>query len=210
MALRKLSSLVFFRVSLCLTFVALSILVLLGLVALQSEGSLNVVAQVFSATKDSATLHEFSQLNSVVPMEEGDVDKIDEMLARYYLTLRYEQVPDTHEMVYRWGRGGPLYLLSTPSVYNGFAGNLEKKIGALPNIVSSIEIKQIKRQDNIFRINFRIYENLPDNQIRLKEKNVVLEFRYLPQRRRFSPIFTNPFGLVFTRVEETDVKSSQN
>lgn len=210
MTLKKLAPRVFFRVSLCLAVLMVSILILLCLSAVQSSGNLHVIAQIFSSTKDSATLHEFSQLNTLAPIEEGDREKMDEMLARYYLSLRYEQVPDVKEMIYRWGRGGPLYLLSLPSVYNAFAGNLEKKLESLPNVVSSIEIRQMRRQDNVFIINFRIYEIQSDNQMRTKEKNAILEFRYVPQRARYTPIFTNPFGLIFVRFEETDVKSLQN
>ena len=210
MALKRLSSLIFFRVSLFWAFLSLVVLVLLSLTALQTEKELQVNAQIFSATKDSATLHEFSQLNTVVPMEVVDREKIDEMLARYYLSIRYEQYPDQNEMIYRWGRGGPLYLLSLPSVYSNFAQDLEKKIESLPNSVSSLEIKRLERTNNRFDVTFRIYEILPDNQVRSKEKNAILEFGYISQRRRFSPFFTNPYGLVFTRFEETDVKSAKN
>ncbi len=208
MALKKLGSLVFFRVSLFLAFLSLVLLVLLALTALQTEKELQVNAQIFSATKDSATLHEFSQLNTFAPMEVVDREKIDEMLARYYLAIRYEQFPDPNEMVYRWGRGGPLYLLSLPSVYSDFAQDLEKKIEGLPNTVSSIEIRKLKRSDNRFDVTFRIHEVFPDGQVRPKEKNAILEFRYISARRRFSPFFTNPYGLIFTRFEETDVKSA--
>ncbi len=210
MALKKLRLLIFFRVSLFCAFLSLSVLVLLSLTALQTEKELQVNAQIFSATKDSATLHEFSQLNTVVPMEVVDREKIDEMLVRYYLSIRYEQYPDPDEMVYRWGRGGPLYLLSLPSVYSDFAQELEKKIEGLPNSVSSIEIKRLERTNNRFDVTFHVYEVLADNQVRFKEKNAILEFGYFSARRRFSPFFTNPYGLVFTRFEEADVKSAKN
>ena len=218
MALKKLNGRFLFHITLFFSFLMLSSLVFLGLVALQAEDGLNVVAQIFTATKDSgAMLHEFSQLHTLsviptdaTPLRRDDTEKIDEMFARYYLSMRYEQIPDEAEMTYRWGIGGPLYLLSLPSVYNDFAGKLEKKISSLPNSVSSVEVQDVNLNGNVFTIIFLIHENLPGNQVRTKRKNAMIEFAYIKSRRRFNPNFTNPFGFTVVRFEETEVKSASN
>lgn len=210
MALKKMGGLVFFRVSLFSALFLLITLVLLSLAAIQTGSELNVRAQFFSTMYGSATLRNFSQLNTLSPMDLGVRDKklIDEMLLRYYLEMRYTQLRDTNEMIYRWGIGGPVYLLSTPKLYNAFAGNLEKKIETLPNSVVTIEIESVERKnyDNTFTVNYLLHENLPDGQVRSKAKNAVLEFRYIPSRIRYSAKFSNPYGLVFIRFEETGRK----
>ena len=218
MALKKMKGRVLFDIGLFFSFLTLSSLVFLGLVALQTEDKLNVVAQIFTTTKDSgAVLHEFSQLHTLTviptdatPLRREDTEKIDEMFARYYLSMRYEQVPDEAEMTYRWGIGGPLYLLSLPSVYNDFAGKLEKKISSLPNSVSSVEVQKVSLDNNVFTIIFLVHENLLGNQVKTKKKNAMIEFAYIKSRRRFSPIFTNPFGFTVVRFEETEVKSTSD
>ena len=237
-AVKKLGTLVFVRISLFSAFSALVFLVLLCLAAVQIEKDLKVVIQVFSVVdleslkrrflkkensasalrefsqqgRYSVVLREFSQLKTFIPIEEANRKEIEEMFVRYYLSLRYEQVPDTKEMVYRWAKGGPLYLLSLPSLYSKFAGNLEKKISALPNLVSVLEIEDIKRTaaGNGFTVIFRIHETFLDGRLRTQRKQASLSFRYFSARRRYSPIFTNPFGLIFTSFEESDVKSEQD
>ena len=47
----------------------------------------------------------------------GDQSKIDEMLLRYYLEMRYTRIPDEEEMKRRWGPGGLVAYLSTSDVY---------------------------------------------------------------------------------------------
>lgn len=237
-ALKELGARVFFRISLFSAFFALILLVLLCLAAVQVEEELNVLAQVFPVVdleslkqkalkgggsasplngggrqeRYSVVLREFSQLKTLTPMEELDRKKIEEMFARYYLALRYEQVPDSNEMAYRWGKGGPLYLLSYPSVYNKFAGDLKDKIEALPNLVSVVEIKEMRRTaaGNGFTVIFRIHETLSDGRQRTLEKQASLNFGYISARRRYSPIFVNPYGLIFTSFEESDVKSASD
>ncbi|MGN0919158.1 MAG: hypothetical protein ACI4OR_00120 [Alphaproteobacteria bacterium] len=206
MAFKDLGSFLVFRISLVASLLLLTTLVLLTLTAVQVGGDLKVLVQFFPTTKDSATLREFSQLNTLSPIEKGDRKLIEEMLVRHYLDMRYEQIPDVREMKYRWGIPGPVYILSNLPVYNEFAADLEKKLENLPDTITTIEIEEIKAQDNRFQVNFRILENMPGGQVRVREKNAVLEFRYATGRPRWDPKLINPYGLIFVRFEERDRK----
>lgn len=210
MAFKDLGSVIAFRISLFASLLLLISLVLLTLAAVQVGGDLKVLVQFFPTTKDSATLHEFTQLNTLSPIEKGDRKLIEEMLMRHYLEMRYEQIPDVREMKYRWGVPGPVYILSTLTLYNEFAAGLEKKLEDLPEVVITIEIEKIlEHRDNRFRVDFRIFENMPSGQVRVKEKNAVLEFRYATGRPRWDPKLINPYGLIFVRFEERDRKRAE-
>ena len=202
----KIRSTIFFRVSLFSALFLMSALVLLTLVAVQMGKKLDIRAQFFSVIQNSATLTESSQLKTYLPMDTGVRDKgiIDEMLARYYLEMRYEQVPDANEMTYRWGIGGPVYLLSTPKLYNDFAGDLEKKVDKLSSSIITIDITGLHRGGNVFQIDFDVYETPSDgSEPRRTPKTVSLEFRYIPARVRYSSVFSNPYGLTFIRIDES-------
>ena len=205
---KKGNSLLLFRISLWCSVVLLGCLFLLCLTAIQMGGNLKVVAQFFSVAPKT-----FTQLKSISPFESGTKDKsmIDEMLMRYYLEMRYSQIPDSAEMRYRWGVGGPLYYLSLPSLYNDFSKGIAKKIDDLPDVVKTIEVKRVIRQENVFMVDFVVYENLPGGQVRVQQKNAILEFIYIPARRILGwPHFNNPYGLTFVRFEETERKNTQN
>ena len=206
MTLKRMGAALSFRVMLALSVVLMAFLVLLALTAVQVGGQLKVVAQFFPTTKDSSILYEFNQLNTLSPIERGDRRLVDEMLMRQYLEMRYEQIPDVREMSYRWGIQGPVYTLSSPKVYRAFSAGLEKKLEDLPDLVITINIKDVSRHDNVFVVNFSVLEQSPDGQIRVKEKNAVLEFRYVSGRPRWDPKLINPYGLVFVRFEETERK----
>ena len=205
---KKLGSVVCFRITFAASLLLLVLLVLLALTAVQVGGDLKVVAQFFSTTKESPILRKFSQLNTLSPIEMGDRRLIDEMLMRHYLEMRYEQMPDVREMRYRWGIPGPVYILSSFKVYNDFAKGLEKKLNDLPDVVVTVQIKDVKRHDNVFVVNFSVLENLPNGQVHRKEKNAVLEFRYARGRPRWDPKLINPYGLIFVRFEETERNSA--
>ena len=204
---KKLGATLLFRITLAVCVLLTIFLVLLTWVAVEVGGELKVVAQFFPTTKDSAVLYEFNQLNTLAPIEMGDRKLVDEMLARHYLEMRYEQIPDVRDMKYRWGIFGPVYTLSSLPLYNEFAAGLEKKLEDLPDTITTISIRDVKRHDNIFVINFSLLEHLPGGQIRVKEKNAVLEFRYGSTRPRWDPKLINPYGLIFIRFEETDRKN---
>ena len=235
MVSKKIEPVVLFRISFFSALFLMVCLVMQTLTAYHmvsgnSEARLQVRAQFFPiavpknkegvASKDFSqpTLHEFSQLNTFSPMyfdtevnglDVGMRDKgmIDEMLVRYYLETRYTQIPDLNEMAYRWGIGSPLYFLSTRKLYNDFIGKWDQKMASLGKNVITIHIKNIKRGGNSFDVDFDLYENLPDGQHRFKSKHVNLKFRYA-NFHMYTPIFSNPYGMIFTSLDESEIKST--
>ena len=211
MAPKRISTIVFFRLSLFGAVFLLVILVLLSLTAWQMTKELHVVAQFFPTTQNSPTLREFSQLNTISPLEISgkDKDQIQEMLVRYYLEMRYTQIPDPNEMYFRWGVGGPVFYLSLPSLYYEFAKGLETRVESLPeDLIKTIDIKTVEHKGNVFIVNFDLYEHsLATGQIQLQHRNAILEYTYAPSRRLSLPNFTNPYGLIFIRIEEKIVRS---
>ena len=208
MVFKKINSVLLLRISLGSAIFFLSILVLLCLTAQQMGKKLEVVAQFFPTTQNASILYEFSQLNRLVPFKAiNDKKRINEMLVRYYLEMRYTQIQDTYEMTYRWGYGGPVYRLSSPLVYVNFAKKLERRLEGLPDVVKTIDIKNIKVQGNVFEVDFIVYENFPEGQIRLEKKRATLEYVYASFRRSLSSVYGNPYGMMFIRFEE---KTFQN
>ncbi len=202
MALRNLSAERRFYISLIAAVLLLILLILNCLTALQTGGKLQVIAQFFPAN-----LREFSHLNTLSALDSvrkrRDREKIDEMLVRYYLEMRYTQIPDRNEMLYRWGRGGPLYLLSLPSLYAEFVKDFDHKLESIRNVQTIKIIKVEKDQDNVFRVNFFIYEHIPQKAPIEKEKTATITFGYEPKRIRHSSVFSNPYGLMVIRFHES-------
>ena len=204
MATKRRSSLVLFYISLITSILMVSSLVFLALTALQTARSAQVVAQFFTATKEAkGILVEFSQLNSITPMETIDRKLLDEMMVRYYLEMRYTQIPDQQEMAYRWGIGGPVHILSGPLVYNEFSKDLKKKIESLPDVVKTIQIQKVTHTGAGFDIDFLIFDNYSDGRpSTYSGRNVMVDFTYSKSRRRYQGNYTNPYGIVFTRFSE--------
>ena len=203
MVLKKIDSVLLLRISLVSAIFFLSVLVLLCLTAQQAGKKLEVVAQFFPTTQNAPTLYEFSQLNRLVPFKAiNDKKRINEMLVRYYLEMRYTQMQDTNEMTYRWGFGGPVYRLSSPLVYVAFSKDLEKKLDTLPDIVKIIDIRNVRLQGNVYEVDFTVYTNFPDGRSQPEEKRATLEYVYAPFRRSLSSFYGNPYGLMFIRFGE--------
>ena len=205
MAPKRISTIIFFRLSLLGAISLLIFLTLLALTAWQMTKEVHVTAQFFPTTQNSPTLREFSQLNTISPLEISGKDKeqIEEMLVRYYLEMRYTQIPDEGEMYFRWGVGGPVFFLSLPSLYYDFVdGDAEKKVDGLPDLIRTIDIKSVEHKGNIFIVTFVLYEHLPTGQVQSQQRNVILEYTYAKSRRISSANFTNPYGLIFIRTEE--------
>ena len=206
MAQRKISPENYFYLSLIVAVLLLVLLVVNCLTALKTGKELHVIAQFFPSN-----LREFSNLNTLsdfesVRKEKEERGKIEEMLVRYYLEMRYTQIPDKNEMLYRWGKGGPVYLLSLPSLYAEFTKDLDHKLESIRNVQTIKIIKVVKDQDNVFRVNFFVYEHIPQKAPIETEKSVSLTFRYYEPRSRRSSIFTNPYGFIVTHFDESEKK----
>ena len=71
MDLKKVGSVIFFRLTFVICLLLMGSLVFLTFVALWGQEELHVVAQFFPTTPDSPTLREFNQLTTLSPIEKG-------------------------------------------------------------------------------------------------------------------------------------------
>ena len=185
---------------------ALWILAFFGTVTLfQAVLQIHVVAQVVHQN----TLF-LSDLAQMTPLAVTNRLKIDEMLVRYYLEMRYSVIRDKMEMARRWAAGGIIDYLSSPAAYKAFApsqAEVESKISNTPSRV--IDITRLERHDDYYSVDFDLYE-LGNNRWNKRSRTVVLQFAYARVRAALSPAIGNPNGFIITRVSESEKKSTTN
>lgn len=143
--------------------------------------------------------------------QDYDRRMIEEMLVRYYLTMRYTFFPNHTEMTYRWRWGSALSRISATEVHKEFVGeDLDQKIRDLGENVKTVNIVSLKKdeKDNrAFNVQMEIYTLRPDGFLEKIEKyDVRLNFDYKNRYKIFSPNFNNPYGMYFTYVNSVLVK----
>lgn len=183
--------------------VFLGINLFLILTLLQITPRLKVVAQVLTVTPMNS-----GQFLQVEPFNQETSDKklIDEMLIRFYMDSRHNSFGDKLEMTYRWGKGGPVHRLSSPKVYNEFAGNFKEKINAASKQKSTTSIRIMNitiRQNNIYDIEFEKYK-LTKGVLESRRKNAVLKVAYSSQYKSLGRLPINPYGMYVVYYNETN------
>ena len=219
MNFKELDSLDTFRISSIVALIFVSLLVLLSLTGLEMSSRLQVTPQFFI---DPRILGESSQRTTLYSLKdssgrsESGQKIIDEMLVRYYLMMRYEQIPDLPEMAFRWGKDGVIYLLSTVDVYSDFARQIQSTVASLPDMVQTVEIKHLERiktdsgkDARRFSVDIVLHEQYPDGHVVSKAKTVQIAFGYTRRRRLFSKYLTNPYGFTISSFIESDNKSEK-
>lgn len=170
------------------------------LTLLQMAPKLQVVPQILT----TSPMHS-SQLLQTEPFSQNTSDKklIDETLLRFYLEARYTSFGDKTEMSYRWGSYGPVAFFSAPDIYRRFAFNLKERLTALQSesTSTSIDILSISRLDNIFTVEFDIYQ-YNRGQIAKRRRVAVIEIAYSPGRRAFNRMHSNPYGMYIKKFTE--------
>ncbi|MBQ3695694.1 MAG: hypothetical protein II938_01825 [Alphaproteobacteria bacterium] len=136
-------------------------------------------------------------------------DRLDEMLVRYYLDMRYSVIPDRDEMERRWASGGIISYLSSSSVYDDFKpseGTYEKMENAMPKVV---DILNVERRGVYYSVDFDIYTFDGFANWIKNPKRVVVQFAHMPSRAGLGRNLSNPYGFTVTRIDESDRKSVQ-
>lgn len=182
-------------------FIGINLFLILTL--LQITPKLKIIAQILTENPMNT-----SQFIQVEPFNQNTSDKklVDETLIRFYMDTRHNAFKDNPEMMYRWGKGGPLHRLSSSKVYNDFAANLKEKIKAVTerNATTSINIVNISvRQNNIYDIEFDKY-TLVKGVLNVKRKNAVLKVAYSPQYKTMGTFPINPYGMYVVYYDETN------
>lgn len=190
---------------LVITAILMAINIFLALTLAHFAPEIRVVAQLFSPN-----IMNFSHLNEATSFEGQVSDKrlIDEMLVRYYIRMRHDFIRDEYELTNRWGPRGPIARLSAPDVYQAFFaknGNLEETVKRYPG-TASVHITDVSRLDNIFTVDFDIYEWANGGLARVQSRRAVIRFVDVPSRRSFAVDMVNPYGFTVTQYTETQKK----
>ena len=171
---------------------------------------LYVLSQFFPYSSQSRELAITSPFDKGEQYYNDDKDRrdIEEMLARYYLDMRYTYIPDVAEMTYRWGPISPLMRLSTPAVHRSITKgkDVEDFLNKMPkNEVRTIEIQSFERvkERRQFNVNMYVYTLNDEGQVQWESYQVLMDFAYSNARKRFDRDFTNPYGLYFYNISET-------
>ena len=170
----------------------------------QAVLGIHVVGQV--VRRDPMWFNE--DLLIATPMRVASVERIEEMLIRYYIDMRYSVLPDVDEMRRRWGERGVVAYLSSPRVYREFLPdknvlNTIEKGGKL----SVVDILEVKRHPDYYEVDFDIHDFDGVSQWKKTSKRVIAGFTHQPDRALLGAGIGNPRGFVVTRVDEREKKS---
>lgn len=173
----------------------------------QAVLQIRVVSQVVQNVEKSFMWFN-NDLIRTTPLDVVSKNRLDEMLARYYLEMRYSLIPDRSEMERRWGEHGMVAFLSSPAAYKEFQpdSNFFDKVDNMPPRV--VDVLKVERKGMYFTVDFDIYTFDGSTKWVKDSRRVVVQYAYVPARRILGRSMSNPFGFVVTRVDESDRKSS--
>lgn len=169
-------------------------------------GGVEALAQFLSSPMRGANLALTSPFNKGDDYIDNDVDRrlIEEMLARYYLEMKYTFFPDEEEMTRRWGDRSPLVRISTRQLHKQLSGgNLENTIRNKHEVetVEIIKIDKSEERKNQYVAEIRVNTLSDVGMLSSKMYRVTMDFSYSKSYRSFvEPV--NPYGLYFRRVSE--------
>ena len=200
-SLRELS----LRGWLIITSVVMAVNIFLALILVHFAPQIQVVAQLFSPN-----IMNFGQLTEATSFDGQVSDKrlIDEMLVRYYVRMRNDFIRDQYELSNRWGPSGPVARLSSLNVYQDFwaqKGEMEELAKKYPGTAATY-ITSVSRLDNIFTVDFDVYEWVNGGVARVSGRRAVIRVSDIPTRRSFATDMVNPYGLTVLQYTETEKK----
>ena len=170
-------------------------------------GGINVLAQFLSSPMRGGNLALTSPFDKGKDYIDNDMDRklIEEMLARYYLEMKYTFFPDEQEMMRRWGNMSPLVRISTRQLHNQLSGgNLENRIREKHDVdtVEIIKIEKTEGRTNQYIAEIRVTTTSEMGRIDSKMYRVTMDFSYSRSYRSFFREPVNPYGLYFQRVSQ--------
>ena len=170
----------------------------------QAVLQIHVTAQVVQRA-DRGLMHFSEDFIVATPLDVTSSKKIDEMLLRYYLEMRYSVIPDLEEMTRRWEVGGVVDYLSAPSAYEAFHAtvkNLAEIKNARPRVVDVLNVQRNKGERQ-YAVDFDLYTFDGSTNWVKTPKHVVVDFSYVRSRAMLGSELSNPRGFVVTRVDES-------
>ena len=178
----------------------------LSLTVWQASGSFRLVG--FLMREDSRTSADMFEAVSLSKNEGRELrSQLEEMFVRYYVEMRETILPAGTELKRRWGVGGPVHMLSSPRVYNKFKPSEEDMARIQEShqqrTVDILSVRKMK--EGLYDVMFDVYQTT-SGRMQRRRKTMSLKYTYSPSYRRLGRSFSNPFGMVFTDVNITDVK----
>ncbi|MDR2902229.1 MAG: hypothetical protein LBU87_03890 [Lactobacillales bacterium] len=184
-----------------LTAFLIALNVFFSITLLQMASKLQVVAQILTSPMSS------NQLIVTEPfsVDVGDKKLIDEMIVRYYLSIRHNFFPDDTEIQRRWSVYGPIFVFSTPEVYRDFRKSIEPRLEGInkANYTQNIDVRSVTRNGNIFSVDFDIY-TLTNMTVSVTHRVAIIEIFYDPNNVFYISEYANPYGLTVKQYRETE------
>lgn len=174
-----------------------------ALTLLQMAPRLQVTAQILTVPMTSGSLIETEPFASDV----GDKELIDEMLIRYYLTMRHTFFPDDVEILRRWSTYGPIFVLSTPEIFKKFREDITPMTENITKAgyTTNVDIRSVSRNGNIFTVDFDLY-TLMGGTVSKKSRVAIVETVYDPDNVFYMSEYANPYGLTVKGYKESEKK----
>ena len=167
-----------------------------------------VIPQLFR--RDAMSANQFIEATAINPKVRVKESKlIDEMLVRFYVENRYLFVPDKSELFYRYGPFGPIARLSTPALYSQFIQSKGNYLEKAQNNTDteSIDIWDVRRRDNVFYVDFDIYNFSGGRPTFRGTKRATIKIGHNWNKRSLNrKDFVNPYGFYVMSYEESTLK----
>ncbi len=187
------------RFWLTLSVISITVNIILVLTLLQTASRLQVISQILTSPMTSTQLIEAEPFSADI----GDKKLLDEMIVRYYLTMRHTFFPDDVEIQRRWSVYGPLYTLASPAVYKKFRTEIEPQLENIKKAgyTRNVDIRSVSRNGNIFTVDFDLH-TLTEGVHSTENRIAILEITHDPNNIFYISDYANPYGLTITKYAE--------
>ena len=213
----KSSKEVYFRwlsrlVVLC-AVVSLSFFLSASLVIFRLAPEIIVEPLLLVKQNDSQSMVRYEAITTKMP----SIRQFTEMFIKQYVIMRNTVINDEQEMRTRWGPGGIVSSLSSPTVYMDFVGdNIESIDKMFDNGYSSeVQINQIGKEsenDPAWFVLFTVYslskDRSSDGSLTLKTQRykVSITPKFIPERRMYRVRLINPLGFTVMKYSQSEIR----
>lgn len=163
---------------------------------------------------DSENMVRYEPISQKMP----SIQQFTEMYIKQYVIFRNTVINDMEEMRTRWGPGGIVNYLSSPTVYHEFVGKNEKSINKMfsNDYSSEVRIDSVQKESEnspAWYVNFTVY-NLSRNHIGESGALVLKTVRYrasitpkyYPDRRAIYARIVNPLGFTVVKYNQDIIR----
>ena len=193
------------RVLMVMAGLCLFLNLLLVLTMYQMGGRLTVMTQLVNMRNRGT---ETMVLSDIMNKNLDNLDVLEKAFVRRFIEERNFQIPDQFEMLRRWGFGGTLSLMSSPSVFPIAVSKDDKRLKdameQYPTHADNIQI--LSRVGRSWRVSFDLWTHTPSGSIKKeKEANVVVDFSPNYEQKVATPgYYYNPLGMLVIGYLVTD------